>query len=115
MLPCGRGALVSKSAGFKKIPENVKIKYKCILNSIQKQSQTPVQIYPNNDTGKYRKVSQQILSISGTNSYHPFANTFKAVLRFFSMVFGTFAGQALKRFLMSKCNKRVSKGAKFMP
>ena len=27
MLPCRRGALLSKSAGFKKIPENVQIKH----------------------------------------------------------------------------------------
>jgi hypothetical protein len=50
MLPCRRGALLAKSAGFKKIPEDIQIKHEF---DVPKPLKNPLKSHPKNDAGKY--------------------------------------------------------------
>ena len=42
MLPCGRGALLAKAAGFKKIPEDIQIKQEMDAKNIAKTIEKPI-------------------------------------------------------------------------
>ncbi len=55
MLPCRRGALLAKSAGFKEIPEDIQINHENYKKSIQKPSKKPFKIHTKNDAGNYSK------------------------------------------------------------
>ena len=48
-----RGTLLAKSAGFKKIPEAIQIKYEKHAKYIQISSKIPFEIHLKNDAGKY--------------------------------------------------------------
>ena len=95
MLPCGRGTLLVKSAGFKKIPEDIQIKH-----------ETHAQIYPNiiqntirNSSQKWcRKILKNIiknttnLAISGSHFGACCMIVSRCGAFFTDLFFGTFAG-----------------------
>ena len=59
MLPCGRGTLLAKSAGFKKIPKDIQIKHEKHTKSIQISYKIPFEIHLKNYAGKYFKRFQK--------------------------------------------------------
>ena len=101
MLLCRRGAHLSKSASFKKVPEYVQQIMKIMLTSMLKPPTNPLTIHPKNDAGKYLK----ILSTNTTHiailgpSLEAFALGLPTESRLFGdLVFGTSARHPRERF-----------------
>ena len=115
MLPCRRGALLSKSAGFKKIPEDKQINHEMYAKIYPKTIQKTIKNKSRKCCGKsFEQINKNTTNFTILGPMlDPIAWYFNPVDRFIgNLVFGIYAEHFQGGFWTPKWSKRMANGAK---